>query len=630
MRRAPAHYDGLWRCLCPAFDQASFARAIRAPILLARANNNHNRPRLSSSRRCDVGRGLSRAYHGGVFDDRIIQKTEEDVRPEPPPVAAVPQQQQQKEPPPESALFDVAPPSEDLLKSLPVEVIRAALSRLTSFDAPAPAVKSDVQAGERIRQLVHHLLRERGDALTVFHFECMMAALANPEGSARTVHELLLDMEKEGVAPSARLCRNALLVLAVHPDYVLRQTVLGIMKTYWFTVSASDAQVVLLGYLRDEQHELAYIRLTQMLEDNEAMEIWVLDIFVMEFARLGFLDEALALLIRRKHIKGADDGMHNVLYFALDAFSQSFFHEGTVFTWNALVRNGVLTPPDGVLENVLATSARHGDTKLATEAHGIIADRSRVQTHHYESLLETFMTAGDVDGALRIVCIWEGTGFRTSRNNLRSIIDYLIHEPDAAAGAERALKRVGRQAKLPPVAVGVIVEGIAQMAGVEQAMSLYAQFADLTGEPRPLTTIQNMMAWCGAGATRNGLVAEYRDRLAGQAGLDDSRRRSQTTYARLVAACLDAGDADLAFHFADRAIPGVTTPDKAPPWLKRLMQSAFAAEDPRIWAVIDRLGGTANNEEIMNMVRILAQQNMMSKKADEWRKETAAVAARQS
>jgi len=64
----------------------------------------------------------------------------------------------------------------------------------------------------------------------------------------------------------------------------------------------------------------------------------------MEFIGWAFCQEALAP--RRNTLKGQMTAQNNAIL-CLDTFSQNFFHQGTLFTWNALVRNGVPTPPDG-------------------------------------------------------------------------------------------------------------------------------------------------------------------------------------------------------------------------------------------------------------------------------------------
>lgn len=433
-----------------------------------------------------------------------------------------------------------------------------------------------------------------------------MDAMADPQGSAQGVRKLLDDMASQNMKPTATMCQSALAALANHPDYALRQEILAVMQEFWFTTDTPAKQSVVLGLLRDEQYELAYAKLTEMIEQDVRIEPWVYDIFILVFGKLGFLDEMLLLLYRRKNVNGSDDGMTSLLYYALDVCSQAFHHAGTVFAWNAVVRSSLLQPSDGIVENVLATAARYGDAALATEALERIAQRTRVLAYHYEAVAEAFARSGDMAGAFRILGIMKQNGIRIVRGNTRAIHEALKSSPRLIKEAEAALRGLEPDGQLPLAVVSVVIEAIAETHGGEQAMALYRDVPGLCGEQAGASTVQTLIIHSRDSETRRSLARDYTARTA----QGDDPARNPHVYNPLISACASAGEMDLAFRFAAQALAlGSTRRELA--WVKPLVECAVACEDGRIWEVVDKL----DDDDTATMVQRMLQQTRLAKRA---------------
>ncbi|POR33880.1 Uncharacterized protein TPAR_05911 [Tolypocladium paradoxum] len=598
MRGSQLVYDGLWRCLCPAFDRAALQRAVRSSsATLGGAVRRPAKPirqpipraRLIQSR-CY---GSSAAGANGPSREAIGADDGSTRRPS------------SRESTWEERLLGPTPPSEDTLGDAPVDDIVAALATMRdphgwSFHG------QDIDRHGRIIQLVGHLLRARGQPPKPFIYECLMDAMVDPQGSAKGVRKLLDDMTWQNIKPTATMCQSALAALANHPDYTLRQEVLAVMQEFWFTMDTTAKQSVVLGLLRDEQYELAYARLTEMIEQDVRVELWVYDIFIMVFGKLGFLDEMLLLLYRRKNVNATDDGMTNLLYYTLDVCSQAFHHSGTLFAWNAVVRNSLLQPSDGIVENVLATAARYGDTALATEALERISQRTRVLAYHYEAVAEAFARSGDMAGALRILGIMKQNGIRIVRGTTRAMHEALKRSPRLVREAETALRSLEADGQLPLAVVSVVMEAIAEMHGSEQAMDLYRDVPSLCGEQASASMVQTLIMHSRDGETRRSLARDYAANIA----QDDDAARNPQVYNSLISACAEAGEMDLAFRFARQAMAlGKTKRELA--WVKQLVECAIACEDGRIWEVVDRL----DDDDSTAMVQRMLQQTRLAKRA---------------
>lgn len=491
----------------------------------------------------------------------------------------------------------------------------------------------------RIIQLVQHLVRDRDQPLSSFVYESVMEAMADPCGSAETVRRLLDDMESQGIRPTATLCQNALTALAVHPDYVLRQEIIATMQRFWFALDTAARQSIVLGLLRDGQNELAYSRLLELVEQDAQVDLWLYDIFIFAFGRLGFLDEMLLLLRRRRAAtpspSGADDITSTLLYHALDLCSQAFHHAGTAMSWTTIVSSSLLPPPpDGVLEQVLATAARHGDPTMATQAFERLARRTRLRPHHYEAVAEAFSRQGDVPAALRIFRIMDENGIAVSRRNTRVLYQLLRRRPhliDTADDALRELRRrPGEQRKLPLALVGLVIEATAQVHGSERAMDLYHAIPSLSGEPPDRTMLGILVINSRQGETRRLLAHDFllytasdSSTAAGEDNsdmdLDEAAVQMAHIFRLLIPACLETGDLDLAFKLASRALGPASSP--APlghlAWLEPLVQSAAVQQDGRIWRIVDAVAAGGDGPTKEELQRLLRQMHMANPSATE-------------
>lgn len=512
----------------------------------------------------------------------------------------------------EEKLLQPTAPSEATLLDAPVEEIVTALMRMRdprgwSFHG------QDIDRHGRILQFVGHLLGAREQRLSLFMYECVMDAMADPQGSVDGVRKLLEDLESQGMKPTATMCQSALVSLANHPDYGLRRDILDMMKEYWFTVDQDAKQYITVGLLRDEQYELAYARLTDMIEQGALVAAWVYDVFILAFGRLGFLDEMMHLLRRRRELDESDRVVTSLLYYALDVCSQAFHREGTRFAWNAAVRNSMVQPPDGVVENVLATAARHGQAALATEALDLLSQRARVLPYHYEAVVEAFAASGDMAGALRVLCIMKKNGTSIGREHTSSIRTAIGRMPKIVDQAEAAVRRLAEAGAVPLAAASAVVEAAAATLGSERAMGLYGDLAMVCGEAAEATTMQTLIMHSKEGETTRALTRDYTAKVAEEA----DPARSPGAYSKLITACAKAGELDLALRFAARAVALVGPGDESRRqlgWVKPLLDCAATRGDGRIWDVLDELE-RRGDEKTRTMLRMQLLQKRLARQA---------------
>lgn len=197
--------DGLWRCLCPAFDNASLLRVINAPLPPLRRGGA--RP-LSERRRPHVhgtpGRQVHTGAHARVGRLGLLSGSE----------TASPEAYKNGSPDgePDSSWADQLPwvrsllaarkPYRRELEAAPTPAIYAALRQLQY----APA------AFHRIQIFVRFLLHERHEAPTAALYEALVRANCHTTGSADAVRDVLRALKEAGIEGTPGIYHGALSV----------------------------------------------------------------------------------------------------------------------------------------------------------------------------------------------------------------------------------------------------------------------------------------------------------------------------------------------------------------------------------------------------------------------------------
>ncbi|KAK4207631.1 hypothetical protein QBC37DRAFT_433169 [Rhypophila decipiens] len=327
-------------------------------------------------------------------------------------------------------------------------------------------LRGQMGKGAAIRNKVQSIMQTDGQRANIFLYEALLAANWDTAGSVDELALILGAAQDSGIPLSSNLYHDALRALAIHPDYSLRAAILSDMSDNDILLSTDGKISVALGYLRDGQHEMALDYLDEMIAhvggDAESIPPWVWDIFIYNLGTLGFVDESFRLL--QKRIKSSPSAtISPVLWnFVLEECSRALHYGGTEFVWNRLVELDLLNPSDGTTHNVLNTAARHKDSALATQAiQHLSAKRIKLGLQHYEPLLDCYAANGDLENALRVLCIMNDAGFQTDPASTRSLYTALKSSPELLATGPDILRSLHDTYKdIPTSAMNVLIESL--------------------------------------------------------------------------------------------------------------------------------------------------------------------------
>ncbi|KAK3688555.1 hypothetical protein B0T22DRAFT_157301 [Podospora appendiculata] len=573
--------DGLWRCLCPSIDATFIVNAAATPP-----------PRRSQ---LDPGHGLRRPL------------TRPHPRPRSPCLA---QSLHTDSPGTPVTVSDLVQGGLPQLRLASTPVIYETLRELRNHQGQ----------GKKIRQFVQYLIKDRCEKPNIFLYEALITANWDVLGSADELERILDALAEDGIEPSQSLYHSALRLLAVHPDYLLRNRILRDMRLGRTALKPDGKCSVALGLLRDGQWEMAVDYLDDMMRDKVDVPPWVLDIYMFTLGSLGFVNEALHLLQQR--LDAADNRAtavsHSIWYFLLDECSRALHYPGTKRIWDDMVEPGTLNPSDGMTLNVLNTASRNNDPELATQAiQHLSARRVKLGTHHYEALIDSYAHGGDLENALQVLCIMgTSAGIIPDAASTRSIYALLKRHPDLISKATGLLLELRKRVEIPISAVNVLIEAACSHTDDEtmlaKALEIYNHTHQLCPAGPNLHIFQLLLPAAQTSATAEFLVSE----------MALARIKITPLMLNHVVRChARDGDLNVAFQYMamqqqqqqqqageprPAASDDVSSADEAVQFsrLNRrtlfvLLERCFKDEDPRAWSLVDearrrRFSGTEN------------------------------------
>ncbi|VBB83860.1 Putative protein of unknown function [Podospora comata] len=490
------------------------------------------------------------------------------------------------------------PPS--LLASLSTPTLLLTLTRLLTSHSK----HSKRFTGLKIRSLVHYLVTDRHQPPNELLYRALVVANWDPErGSAWELEDILKEMDKASIAPSKEFWRAAIKLLAIHPDYTLRNLILRrIGVVYGEELIKEVREDVILGLLRERQEELALEALEEAVGwEEEGERRWMSgtgwDTVVHVLGKRGYTEEAFQVLMMRVGLEtGREEGRGEegrldgvpmeVWYYMLEECSRESYLEGTKYLWGKLVENGLVVPSDGMLNNTLNTGARHCDEELATGAFRELAGRGIKMTGlHYEALVDCYADQGKLEEALEVASI-KAESYPGLKEESRSILRLLAREPEMANRVFEILGELKEKGRKVPASGPV---ALLEFVGLQGDMGALVD---------ALERVQPLMEGSGWGlgylcrqaktAEDWNLIARAYPRIGPTMTVGKPLVALNDTVRNLAAD--REGDLDLAFarlwdmgeHLVQR-VAKYPTDDT----LMALLDRCYWEKDSRIWAVID-------------------------------------------
>ncbi|KAI9850200.1 MAG: hypothetical protein M1838_006009 [Thelocarpon superellum] len=437
---------------------------------------------------------------------------------------------------------------------------------------------------ERVVEHVRYLVKDRHEKPNLKLYSALLLGHIDPaHGSVEGMLKLLAEMKEHGIAPDAGAYHNILKVLAVHPDYLVRDQILDDMRRRWFELNSDGWHDLVVGLLRDRNLELAKEKLEHMQREGMKVQTWLYDTFTYVLLGREEIDEAMAMLKYRIVEEGGAISA-NVWYALLDTASRCYHYAGTVYAWRKEVEPNHVHPADGICINVLNTASRVGDCDLAMDVFRILGNRSfRFELNHYEALLEAYLVNKDLKTALTILSIMKSAGLEPDEGTTRSLVRDLRQRRDRPAQAMGMLSTLHSENRpIPTAAVNAIIEASIALDQLDEGIQHYRALHSLCSDGPNTSTFNTIFRGCTY-ARRKDLALFHAAEMRAL-----KIQPSALTLDRLVLVCLQEPDYDDAFRYM-----GEMTARKwplRPGTSMALIRRCVEARDERVWDLIARRG----------------------------------------
>jgi hypothetical protein len=315
----------------------------------------------------------------------------------------------------------------------------------------------------------------------------------------------------------------------------MRKRILEEMHMRWFSISNEGWHDLIAGLLRDRQLELAMDAFDFAQKEGIRIQSWLQDMIVYILCDVEEFDEVLAIMRRR--VSAGDLTISPTLWFyILDTASRALHHSATLYVWRKRVETSYLNPPSGMCTNILNTAARHGDFRLASDVCRVLGNRhGTLQLYHYESLLESYTVASDLETALTILSVMASSGVPPSVASARPVYALLRRDPSLVPTAVPILHRLyDLKRPIPVTAVNVVIEAFVTQRDLASAVETYKSLHLLCPTGPVRATFNELFRGCRQ-AVRKDLAMFLASEMVALGIAPDT-----LTYDRLVLVCLTA------------------------------------------------------------------------------------------
>lgn len=326
---------------------------------------------------------------------------------------------------------------------------------------------------------------------------------------------------------------------------------------------------------------MAIEQFEEMRRRDLEMEAWFLNFMTTSLMSISAFPEAFDVFqLRAEHQEPISTALWDHV---LSTAAQSSIYPLVHFVWRRAVATKFINPSSGTCTDVLATAARHGDFRLATDVMRILGERSSaILPHHYESLFEAYLKANDLSTALSVLSIMASTPTPPTEGGVSALYQYLLQKPDLPTRALNDLREIRQEGKPVPIAaINAILNALGQFNALDEALDTYDNLHTLVPSGPTTATFNALFRACKAAKDKDRamfLASEMRARNIAPDWL---------TYDRLILVCTEAKNAqdvhDAYKYWTEMCTKG---------WYPRqgtvvaLVKALVATRDMAVWRVL--------------------------------------------
>ncbi|KAL4801492.1 hypothetical protein BDV18DRAFT_149048 [Aspergillus unguis] len=360
---------------------------------------------------------------------------------------------------------------------------------------------------ENVMRILRALIQGQKIKPEARHYLALIQCNTSPQhGSPVTMRDLLSEMNEHGIPLNSDILHAALEVLAVHPDYTLRQDVLRILRDQWLPVSPDGWHYVVAGLIREHQFELAFDHLENMERKGIVMKDWLhslLIYYLCEFQEFDHVSQLIETRLNQGH-RITRKLWEHVLEVAADARHDKLMS----IIWKRIVRLEVNLPHYQVCIRVLWAAERTQDTELATSiTHMLEQDQDKNKGKglipYFTTLSKGYLVLGNLYAALEALCHLGVAGYNVREITLQPVHKYCLDKNIHARDVWNTLKELRAAGyAIPHGCIKLVIRlyGDAAREGdpaaLDEAISFYKGLHTIFDAKPTVYIVNNLLSIC--------------------------------------------------------------------------------------------------------------------------------------
>ncbi|KIY44382.1 hypothetical protein FISHEDRAFT_51427 [Fistulina hepatica ATCC 64428] len=181
----------------------------------------------------------------------------------------------------------------------------------------------------------------------------------------------------------------------------------------------------------------------------------------------------------------------------LESSAMCNYADGTIECWDKAVKRLSVSPTEGICNLVLNTAARYGLISLAEEALQSLRDRNiEIQEHHLNGLVETYVNAKDLKGAITVVESMYTYGITPSMSSTLPVARAIARDVDTYDHTWTIIDEVFQEGRgIAQATLNAMVVAAVRLHDLQRALGAHKAFESYSLTP-DLVTYNALLAGC--------------------------------------------------------------------------------------------------------------------------------------
>ncbi|KAG7098858.1 hypothetical protein E1B28_000761 [Marasmius oreades] len=321
--------------------------------------------------------------------------------------------------------------------------------------------------------------------LSTYHPILQVLANIRAETEALAVYD---DMLSNGIQLDIH-AYNLLLDAIQHRSSGETWSILHDMRKQSINPNSGTYSKIIRIFTAAQNLETSLVHLQEMRRKGVEPEFETVQDVVDLAAKQGHPRLALDLIDSLKHVLVRDIGL-NVWKNCLKASANILWKDGTLKSWEAVVKDEAFEPDESLCVSVLHVAGHHGLPDLSASVLAVLK-KSEIPWNepHFASLIEAFTCNGQISEAFTTLNLMQSNNISISPTTLSPLVEAIKKDEDSLDAAWSIVENLP---KAHIAALNTVIRAAGALGDLQRAVGAYKSATDMNVEPN-LDTFHSLL-----------------------------------------------------------------------------------------------------------------------------------------